>query len=132
MGKPHCFVPLEEEFTEDEEIQFGQPDDEAPELSVWGALPVHKKVAALFMPGLDMQKSLQLYGKLYMAVGEENYHLLDGCVCSFGHRQLSPTTWRARPWTKSGFDLTPIHMRKFLGGRSNCLTSMLLLLDGLR
>ena len=60
-GKPHSFDPLEEKFTEDEEIQFGQPDDEALELSVWSALPVHQKVAALFMPGLDMRKSLQLY-----------------------------------------------------------------------
>ena len=65
---------MQKEFTEDEEVQFGQPDDKAPELSVRSALPVHQKVAALFMPGLDMRKSLKVYQKLYEAVGEENHH----------------------------------------------------------
>ena len=80
--KPQGFVQLEEEFKENEETQFGQPDEDGSELSIWSALPVHQKVAALFMPGLDMWKSLQLYRGLYTAVGEENCHLLDG-LCEF-------------------------------------------------
>ena len=80
--RPQVFGHLEAELKEDAEIQFGQPDDEKPEVSVWSALPVHQKVAALFMPGLDMRKSLQLYKGLYTAAGEENYDLLDG-LCEF-------------------------------------------------
>ena len=59
-ARPQGFGQLEEKLKEDEEIQFGEPDDEEPELSLWSALLVHQKVAALFMPGLDTRKSLQL------------------------------------------------------------------------
>ena len=53
-AKPPSFGHLEDKLKEDAEAQFGQPDGEELELSIWSALPVHQKVATLFMPGLDM------------------------------------------------------------------------------
>jgi len=69
---------VETAFEADAETGLVGPlEDPAEEITSWRAIPVHPKLAGLFVGGLSFRKAIALYGRLVKVVPENLHHKLN-------------------------------------------------------